>query len=127
MAAIKGISKSSLWSTWKLVRRDLRNASIRDVVDYIDYDVDPNKWILRLLEQISNGGYEPMSPFRFTLAKSNGFSRTMTQPSIPDLVLYRTIVDAIYISVDGDQVHVGHLDDLGRWRRAIAFILALAA
>ncbi len=96
MAAIKGISKTSLWSTWKTIRAELRNASIRDVIDFVDYDIDPDKWIQRLLDQISSGRYEPATPFRFTIGKSNGFSRTMTQPAIPDLVLYRTIVDAIY-------------------------------
>jgi hypothetical protein len=97
MAPIRGISKTSLWNTWKIIRKDLRNASNRDVIDFVDYDVDPDKWIERLLSQISSGRYEPSAPFRFTLGKSNGFSRTMTQPTIPDLVLYRTIVDAIYI------------------------------
>ncbi len=96
MAAIKGISKTSLWGTWKIVRADLRNATMRDVIDFVDYDVDPDKWIRTLLLQISRGRYEPAAPFRFTIGKSNGFSRTMTQPAIPDLVLYRTIVDEIY-------------------------------
>ena len=96
MAAIKGISKTSLWSTWKIIRAEIRNATIRDVIDFVDYDVHPDKWIQTLLNQISSGRYEPATPFRFTIGKSNGFSRTMTQPAIPDLVLYRTIVDAIY-------------------------------
>lgn len=96
MSAIKGISKTSLWGTWKIIRAELRNGSIRDVIDFVDYDVEPNKWIQRLLDQISSGRYEPATPFRFTIGKSNGFSRTMTQPAIPDLVLYRTIVDTIY-------------------------------
>ena len=38
---------------------------------------------------------------RFTLGKSKGFSRTMTLPSVPDLVLYRAIVDHIYESSSG--------------------------
>ncbi len=97
MAPISGISKTSLWNAWKIIRKDLRNASIRDVIDYVDYDVDPDKWIHRLLEQISKGRYEPTTPIRFLIAKSNGLSRTMTQPSIPDLVLYRAIVDSIYL------------------------------
>jgi hypothetical protein len=96
MTAIKGITKTSLWSTWKMIRTELRKASIRDVIDFVDYDIDPDKWIQRLLDQISSGRYEPAPPFRFTIGKSSGFSRTMTQPAIPDLVLYRTIVDAIY-------------------------------
>jgi hypothetical protein len=54
MAAIKGISKSSLWNTWKLIRKELSNASIRDVIDFADYDIDPDKWIKRLLDQISS-------------------------------------------------------------------------
>ena len=96
VAAIKGINKTRLWSAWKLLRTELRNSTIRDVIDFVDFDVDPDKWIGTLLRQISAGTYEPVTPFRFTLGKSNGFSRTMTQPSVPDLVLYRTIVDAIY-------------------------------
>jgi hypothetical protein len=96
MASIRGISKTSLWNTWKIIRAELKSASVRDVIDFVDYDIDPDKWIRRLLDQISSGRYEPSTPFRFTIGKSNGFSRTMTQPAIPDLVLYRTIVDAIY-------------------------------
>jgi hypothetical protein len=96
MPPIRGINKTSLWDTWKLIRKELRNASIRDVIDYLDFDIDPDKWILRTLTQISEGRYEPSTPYRFTLGKSNGFSRTMTLPAIPDLVLYRTIVDKIY-------------------------------
>src|SRR5712672_777075 len=96
MAPIKGISKSSLWNTWKIIRAEIRISSIRDVIDFVDFDVDPDKWIQTLLNQISSGRYEPATPFRFTIGKSNGFSRTITQPAIPDLVLYRTIVDSIY-------------------------------
>jgi len=84
-----------------MIRGDLRRASIRDVIDYVDYDVDPEKWIGRLLLQISSGQYEPQTPLRFSIGKSNGFSRTITQPAISDLVLYRTIVDSIYRKVGG--------------------------
>jgi hypothetical protein len=96
MASIGGITKTALWSTWKVVRAEIRNGTVRDVIDFVDYDVDPDVWIKRLLIQIATGRYEPAPPFRFTIGKSNGFSRTMTQPGIPDLVLYRTIVDALY-------------------------------
>src|SRR5580692_6016519 len=107
MPSIPGISKTALWSTWKIMRAEIRNGTVRDVIDFVDYDVDPNIWIERLLEQISSGRYEPATPFRFTIGKSNGFSRTMTQPSIPDLVLYRTIVDAIYIkALSKEHAHV---------------------
>jgi hypothetical protein len=97
MAAIKGISKTSLWNTWKVIRAELKNSTTRDIIDFVDYDVDPDKWIQTLLSQISSGRYEPASPFRFSIGKSNGFSRIMTQPVVSDLVLYRTIVDRIYL------------------------------
>lgn len=94
---IRGITRSSLWASWKAVRVELRRASsIRDVIDFLDYDVNPDIWINRLLARIASGEYEPETPRRFTLGKSKGFSRTMTLPAVPDLVLYRTIVDYVY-------------------------------
>jgi hypothetical protein len=65
-------------------------------VDFLDYDVNPDVWINRLVNSIKNGTYEPDLPRRFTLGKSKGFSRTMTLPAVPDLVLYRSLVDCIY-------------------------------
>jgi hypothetical protein len=95
---ITGISRTSLWNAWKEIRRTLKYASVRDVVDFLEYDIDPNVWINRVLGQIRAGSYEPSSPRRFTLAKSRGFSRTMTLPAIPDLVLYRAVLDRLYAS-----------------------------
>ncbi len=95
--SIVGISKTSLWKSWKAIRKELKHSSVRDVVDFLEYDVDPDVWINRPLFHISNGMYEPTAPQRFTLGKSTGLSRRMTFPSIPDLVLYRTIVDFLYI------------------------------
>jgi len=94
---IPGMSRTTLWNSWKVIRRELRSASLRDVVDYLEYDVDPEKWISALIRQIGSGRYEPSALLRFTIGKSMGFSRTMTLPSIPDLVLYRAIVDFFYI------------------------------
>jgi len=78
------------------VRGELKKCSIRDVVDHLEYDINPDKWINQLLAEIAAGRYEPRSPRRFTEAKSNGFSRKMTMPEIPDLVLYRAIADHLY-------------------------------
>lgn len=96
VGGIPGITRSSLWASWKAIRRELRYSSLRDVVDWLDFDLDPDKWIKTLLRQISDGRYDPGVPARFTIGKSMGFSRTMTLPSVPDLVLYRTIVDFLY-------------------------------
>ena len=93
---IPRISRTSLWRSWKAVRKELKNLSIRDVVDFLEYDVDPDVWINRLLASISQGTYEPQPPRRFTLGKSKGFSRTMALPAVPDLVLYRALTDYIF-------------------------------
>lgn len=94
--AIPGVSKTALWQAWKAIRAEIKRCSIRDVVDWLEYDLDPNKWIGMLLRDLSNGTYAPAKPLRFTEAKSNGFSRRMTMPAVPDLVLYRAIVDHLY-------------------------------
>jgi len=60
---------------------------VRDIIDSLDYDANPDVWINRLLSQIASGNYEPDTPKRFTLGKSKGFCRTMTLPTVPDLVL----------------------------------------
>lgn len=96
VGAIKGIHRTSLWNAWKTIRRELKNSSVRDIVDFVEYDINPEVWIDRLLHRLRDGSYEPETPFRFTLAKSKGFSRRMALPAIPDLVLYRAIADALY-------------------------------
>jgi len=90
------VSRTAIWKAWKAVRKELKNSSIRDVVDFLDYDVNPDVWINRLVKSVSEGTYEPDPPRRFKLGKSKGFSRTMTFPAVPDLVLYRTLVDCIF-------------------------------
>jgi hypothetical protein len=93
---ITGISKTSLWLAWKEIRAELRNATVRDVIDFLDYDIEPDVWIARLLRQISSGTFEPSPPLRFPLAKSPSFKRILTFPGIPDLVVYRALADYIH-------------------------------
>ena|SRR5436309_954333 len=85
---IAGISKTSLWGAWKEVRTEVKNSTVRDVIDFLDYDIDPDIWIARLLRQVKAGAYEPQTPLRFTLAKSGGFKRRLTFPAVPDIVLW---------------------------------------
>ena len=85
-----------MWNAWKEVRRHLKRAPRRDVMDYLEYDIDPDVWINRLLRSLKNGDYAPEKPERYPLAKSKGFSRIITVPGVPDLVLYRTIVDHLF-------------------------------
>ncbi len=93
---ITGVNKSALWLAWKEVRGALRDATIRDIVDFLDFDIEPDVWMSRLLRQVSFGIYEPRAPQRFPLAKSRSFKRVLTLPEIPDLVLFRAIADYVH-------------------------------
>lgn len=95
-STVPGITKSALWSAWKEVRRQLKRAPRRDVLDYLEYDIDPNVWITRLLRCLEGEDYLPEKPQRIKVSKSKGFDRVITLPAVPDLVLYRTIVDYLY-------------------------------
>jgi hypothetical protein len=94
--SIRGVNRSTLWSAWKEVRRQLKRAPRRDVLDYLEYDIDPDVWIGRLLKRLATGDYSPERPQRYSLAKSKGFDRVITVSAIPDVVLYRTIVDYLF-------------------------------
>ncbi len=78
------------------IRGELRNATIRDVADHLDFDIEPDVWITRFLRQVSSGAYEPRAPRRFPLAKTQSFKRVLTFPEIPDLVLFRAIADYVH-------------------------------
>lgn len=96
MPKVQGITKASLWTAWKNVRKQLSSTFLRDVTDFVEYDIDPDWWIKKLLKDVEAGRYAPTTPHRFSLAKKMGFSRSMTLPGIPDLVLYRAVVDHMY-------------------------------
>lgn len=96
MPKIQGITRSTLWTAWRNVRKQLSRTFLRDVTDFVEYDIDPEWWIKRLVKDVEAGRYEPMSSHRFTVAKKMGFSRRMTLPAIPDLVLFRAAVDHLY-------------------------------
>ncbi len=95
-SGIPGINRTTLWNAWKQVRQELRHSRLRDVVDHLEFDIDPEVWIRRLIGQLAKGSYEPRMPERFSVAKGNGFSRRMTLPAVPDLVLYRAVAHHCY-------------------------------
>ena len=101
--AIRGISKTSLWRAWKATRQLLKHTYRRDALDFLEYDINPDVWINRILTRIKTGEYSPEKPSRYAFPKSKGFSRIITVPHIPDLVLYRTIVDHLFCAVQKRQ------------------------
>lgn len=92
---LPGVNHKTLARTWAIVRKEVFRYTYRDVIDYLDYDLAPDRWISNLLTSIHNGQYRPSRPIFAKLAKSNGFERLICYPSIPDLVLYRLITDQI--------------------------------
>jgi hypothetical protein len=94
--AIPGITKDALWNSWRETRRNLKRVPRRDILDFLEYDADPNVWISRLLRRLRSGEYSPEKPTRYPVAKSKGFDRIITLPHIPDVVLYRAIVDHLF-------------------------------
>jgi hypothetical protein len=93
---VRAITRNALWAAWKETRKLVRQHLLRDVVDYLEYDVDPDIWINRLIRDVRSGRYEPEAPRRIRVAKSKGLSRTLTIAHVPDIVLYRALADRLY-------------------------------
>lgn len=70
MPKIASINKTVLWSTWKTIRAEIGKGTVRGVLDFVDYDVDPDVWIKRLLEQLPEG------PARCSLFPAGRFNLT---------------------------------------------------
>ncbi len=98
---VPGLSRTALWRSWKEIRKKFRESSLRDVVDWVDFDLAPEKWIRRLLADVNDGRYEPRRPERFALGKSKGMSRWMTLPAVPDLVLFHCLATRIVARARG--------------------------
>lgn len=97
------VTARNLRTTWSELRKEMRRVRFRDVVDWLEYDANPEVWIRRLVDTLKSGSYEPRSPRRLRLAKSNGFSRTITVPSIEDAVLLRLLVNYLFDKVEHRQ------------------------
>jgi hypothetical protein len=97
------VTATNVQRTWAELRKEMRRARFRDVVDWLEYDANPSVWIRRLVTQVKSGVYEPRTPRRLKLAKSNGFSRTITIPTVEDAVLLRLLVDYLFQKVEQRQ------------------------
>lgn len=65
----------------------------RDVVDWIDWFANQERYVVELRRSILDGSYAPSPPTRYKSAKAKGSFRTITVPSIRDTVVYRHISD----------------------------------
>jgi hypothetical protein len=91
------ITRALLLRAWKEVRGTLMRYSFRDALDFVEYDIDPEKWITRLVYSLRDGTYRPHPASVGYLTKSaNGFRRQMSYPDIPDLTLYYALALLLY-------------------------------
>jgi hypothetical protein len=78
------------------LRVELTKAPFRDCVDFIEFDLDSERWLRSLSSSVVSGAYRPQEPTRREAAKGNGVYRTITSPAIDDLLVYRHIADYVY-------------------------------
>ena len=87
------ISLDNLRSTWRQLRREVREQAVRDPVDWLDWSVTVDATLPQLRESLLNGRYVPCTPIRYELAKSKGAYRVITVPNIRDCIVYRLLCD----------------------------------
>jgi hypothetical protein len=83
--------------TWRQLRKELRQADIRDVVDWIDWARGLDQSLAELHDELSRGTYHPSPPSRFEVPKSAGSFRVITTPHVRDALVYRHISDSVLV------------------------------
>ena len=83
MAAV--VSRTELWLAWKKVRKAIRRTSVRDVVDHLEYDVEPDRWIRRLVRKIQDGSYEPPTDGRGVRLSLDMAIQTLVEAELADV------------------------------------------
>ena len=89
------IAYKQLQATWRLLRDDLRNAPSRDCIDFLDIDMDQERWLQRTRRRVITDTYRPRQPERKEAAKSGGHFRVITMPMVDDLLVYRHIAEIV--------------------------------
>jgi hypothetical protein len=79
--------------TWRQLRKELRQAYIRDTIDWLDWALAIDTNLAELVRELSLGTYQPLPPSRFEAPKSKGAYRVVTVPNVRDALVYRHIAD----------------------------------
>ena len=95
MPRIDGISKHTLWESWKNIRKQLSRTFLRDVADFVEYDVDPDWWIRDCSRRLRLGSTSRHCP-PFHRCKEDGIQPTNDSAEHSRLVIYRAVVDQLY-------------------------------
>lgn len=89
-------SVEELNSTWRDLRKVLKNRDTRDVIDYFDWDTQ-SKWELTALNKdICENRYLPGPSKVYEAPKSKGAFRRLVTLDVRDGIVYRRIADEIY-------------------------------
>jgi hypothetical protein len=86
---------AALRATWRQLRKEVRQARIRDAVDWLDWSVGLDRSLVELHGELVTGVYHPAPPSRFEAPKAAGSYRVVTVPHIRDALVYRHIADSI--------------------------------
>lgn len=85
-----------LQSTWRILRKEISKAPVRDCLDYLENDATSYSWLKQIQERLLDGTYRPHPPGRREEAKSNGAYRVITVPAIDDVAVFRHLADYVY-------------------------------
>ena len=86
-------SLRNLRNTWRIIRREAREYSVRDVLDFLDWAVSIEATLPDIQRDILSGRYTPTTPSRYESAKTKGAYRTITKLNIRDVLILRVISD----------------------------------
>lgn len=79
--------------TWNHIRREARESTARDAVDFVDWAVTIESSLKSIQVTLSDGTYAPGEPFTFEYPKAKGAFRVITAPNMRDTLVYRLIAD----------------------------------
>lgn len=92
----------SMWTvkkmmrTWKTLRRYLKSMSMRDCLDYLEFEVEARERIKTLRARILNGNYSPQPAIPFEQAKGRGAFRVLSILPPEDAIVFRILADEVY-------------------------------
>jgi len=88
-------SQKRLRYTWNNIRKEIRNHSLRDVIDWLDWALSIDTTLKTIRKQVLESSYKPLNPTRYEMPKTRGAFRVVTSPNLRDALIYRTICDLV--------------------------------
>src|SRR5689334_24325218 len=86
-------SLANLRATWKTIRREMRDHSFRDPVDFMDWAAGLDSSLTQLRQRVLDENHIPSDPSRYEEPKAKGSFRLITVPSLADALIFRLVAD----------------------------------